>query len=309
MRRIAAGLIFATALLGSSASNSTGSFPGSNVTPSIDGRSHVLKLNSLVIPASPATGLFLKARIDGGPTLRLLLDSGAQNIVLSKRAAAKSGYSGGAELDLVGAGESTSVARMATAGSVAIGDLEFHDCALIIVDHKLLDGIDGVIPLSLFSNFLVRLDIPGKSLQLQPFPADSRIEAGDAHQARSSNDLLFIKGVLNDSSEGYVLLDTGALYNAISERTARALRLPRLFSSPLPVQGGTGTLDARMYSAEVRFRFGSQVLQASEVLVLPLDQMERYHRLEVAGVLGFPALRDSVLCIDYRTGLVSIAEK
>jgi predicted aspartyl protease len=310
MRRNSVGIVILIVGMGSAASNPTRNTPQAPVTaPDNEGRSYALKLGSLFIPPSSVTGLFVRARIDGGPALRLLLDSGAQSIVLDKRAAAKSGYSGGSELDLVGVGTSPKVARMAKARTVEVGDLELHDCGLIIVDGKLLDGIDGVIPLSLFSGFLVRLDIPGKTLDLGPYPTDGPPGGLDFSHARASNNLLFIRGFVNDSTEGYFLLDTGAFYNAISERTARALRLPRMFASSVPLQGGAGAVDGKMYSSEVRFRFGSRVLLTTQVVVVPLDQLERYHRMEVEGVLGFPALSESVLSIDYRNGLVRIAEK
>src|SRR3974377_2284778 len=65
-----------------------------------------LGLTSVVNPPSGAMGLILKARVNGGPVLRLLVDSGAQYLVLDRKAARKSGQLSGAELDLVGAGAS-----------------------------------------------------------------------------------------------------------------------------------------------------------------------------------------------------------
>jgi hypothetical protein len=253
--------------------------------------------------------LLLKVRIDNGPVLRLLLDSGAQFIVLDKAAAARSGHSltGGSELDLIGVGKPKS-ARMAKAGSVRIGDLVFHDCEVIVAEGKLLDGIDGVIPLSLFSGFLVRLDIPGRTLDLRPYPPDGRAE-GDLTQVRASNDLLFLKAVLDDSQEGYILLDTGAFFSAISEDTARALKYPRLSASPVPLQGGVGATEGRMLSSGVRFRFGARLVEASPVVVVSLDELQLHHRMEVAGIVGYPALRGSILTINYRDGLVGIAGK
>ena len=198
---------------------------------------------------------------------------------------------------------------MVQAGTVAVGDLVFHNCPLIIADGKLLDGIDGVIPLSLFAGFLVHLDIPGRTLELRPYPPGGSVEdAGLAH-VRASNDLLFIKATLNDSREGYVLLDTGASFNVISEGTARALKYPRLFGSAVPLRSGTGAIEGTAFPMEVRFRFGSRVVAANPVVVVGLSQFEQYHQMEVAGILGYPALRESVLTINYRDGLVGIDRK
>jgi hypothetical protein len=253
--------------------------------------------------------LLLKVRIDSGPVLRLLLDSGAQFIVLDKAAAAKSGHTGGSELDLIGVGKQPKSARMAKARSVRVGDLVFRDCELVIAEGKLLDGIDGVIPLSLFSGFLLRLDIPGRTLDLRPYPAGGGVEDTDLTPVRASNDLLFLKAVLNDSHEGYILLDTGAFFSAISENTARTLKYPRLLASPIPLHGGVGATEGRMLSSGLRLRFGSRLVEANPVVVVSLDELQLHHRMEVAGIVGYPALRESILTINYRDGLVGIGGK
>jgi hypothetical protein len=140
-------------------------------------RHYSLRLNSLLIPQSePAgwsqeAGLFLKARIDGGPVIRLLLDSGAKNIVLDKRTAALLGRSSGSAFEVVGFGSDARAAKRVAGGSVTIGDLTLRDCEVLTVDGKLIEGIDGVIPLALFADFLVRLDLPRKTLELDPYPA------------------------------------------------------------------------------------------------------------------------------------------
>ena len=312
MRRGGLALIFAIIRVGLGASDSTGRTPNDLVTPPESAgrfQSHTFKLGSFVIPPSSPAGLLLKVRIDSGPGLRLLLDSGAQFIVLDKAAAVKSGLTGGSELDLIGVGKPPKPARMVKAGRVRIGDLVFHDCDAIVADGKLLDGIDGVIPLSLFAGFLVRLDIPGKTLDLRPYPPDGWVDGADLTHVRASNDLLFLKAVLNDSHEGYILLDTGAFFSAISESTARALKYPRLFASSVPLQGGAGVTEGRILSSGVRFRFGSRLVEASPVVVVSLDELQLHHRMEVAGIVGYPALRESILTINYRDGLVGIGGK
>jgi hypothetical protein len=305
MQRSRFGLIFVLVGLGVAASGPTRSVPQGGARD----QSHTLKLTSFAIPSGAPLGLLLKVRIDNGPVLRLLLDSGAESIVLDKNAAAKSGYTGGSEFDLVGMGRSPRAAGMAKAGTVTVGDLVFQDCRLIIAGGKVLDGVDGVIPLSLFAGFLMRLDLPGKTLDLVPYPPAGSIEFGQLSPVRAHNALLFIKGVLNDSREGYVLLDTGASYNVISESTARALKYPPSFASSVRLQSGAGAIEGSMYPTEVRFRFGSRVLAANPVMVVGLNQFEQYNQIEVAGILGYPALRESILTINYRDALVGIDRK
>lgn len=107
--------------------------------------------------------MMVQARINSGPMLRLPLDSGTQYVVLDRSAAVKSGCAGGKDLDLVGAGgSSTAVVKMLRAESVPIADLAMHDVPLLVKEQRFPDGIQGAMPLSIFAEFLIRLDVPGK---------------------------------------------------------------------------------------------------------------------------------------------------
>jgi hypothetical protein len=277
-------------------------------------RHYSLKLNPLVIPESQSagwsqkSGLFLKARIDGGPVIRLLLDSGARNIVLDKRTATLLGRSSGSAYELVGFGSDAKAAKRVASGTVAIGDLILRDCAVLAVDGKLIEGIDGVIPLALFADFLVRLDLPRKTLELDPYPGASPPAVGENAYtpARASNDLLFLPGSLNESQAGYVLLDTGAAWNAVASTTARVYRM---LASRLSLIGAGGDTDGYLLPPGVRFRFGSRVVAADPAVVVDLSALASHHRFAIAGVLGYPALRRSILTIDYRDTLVRIDGK
>jgi hypothetical protein len=143
-------------------------------------RHYSLRLNALVLPqprpdgyaASQESGLFLKVRFDGGRPLRMLLDSGAQDIVLDKRAAAALGRSGGVPWELVGLGPAATSAKRVASATLAMGDLVLSGCRILVAATRLAEGIDGVIPLAVFADFLVRLDASRKTLELDPYPAE-----------------------------------------------------------------------------------------------------------------------------------------
>src|SRR5262249_9114318 len=149
---------------------------------------HRLKLNPFLVPPTRLVGVTVKARINGGPPLRLVLDSGASTITLDARAAAKSNCIGGIDLGLVAAArQAPAGVKQVQAARVEIGTLVLRDLPLLISEKHLGDGIQGVLPLSVFSPFLIRLDLPRKTLDLLPYPAS--IE-GDNLQVLSSNNLL-----------------------------------------------------------------------------------------------------------------------
>jgi predicted aspartyl protease len=265
-----------------------------------------LKLGPFVTPPARTVGLIVKTRINGGPPLRLLLDSGANYIVLERRAAVKSGCVGGADLDLIAAGAAPATAvKQLKADSVTIGDLTLRNVPVLVTGHALGQGIHGVIPLSLFAGFLIRLDIPDKSLDLLPYPPE-RADTTGSLKALTSNRLLFVKGTINETREGYLLLDTGASYTAISRNVARQLNLPEAFAPKVPLQGGIAELDAPVLHNSVRLRVGTQEFTTPAVVAVDLSTTSRYHNLEVTGLIGYPALAGSVLLVNYRDGSVRI---
>jgi hypothetical protein len=269
-------------------------------------RHYSLKLTSLCTPQSPSIGLLLKGRIDGGPVLRLLLDSGAQQIVLDRRAAANLSASASSALRVVGLGAASKPCARVASGTLQIGDLILRDCDIVIVDGKILEGIDGVIPTSLFAGFLVRLDFPGKSLDLDPYPSETPVQDAGYLPARTEHSLFFLNTVLNGSQPGYVLLDTGATYNAISPAAARVSRNYWNPSSVIPLRGGTGDTEGFPLPPGVRFRCGPRVLSADPAVVVNLSEFASHYPFEVTGVLGYPALRTSIVTMNYRDGLVRI---
>lgn len=268
-----------------------------------------LKLGTLFVPPSQPLGLLIKARIDGGVPLRFLLDSGAGDIVLDKRAAALLKRSAGSGLELVGMGPASGTARRAVPGEVQIGDLVLRDCPVLTVDRKLMEGIDGVIPMSLFSGFLLRLDVPGKSLELDPYPADPPLPGENFAPVRADHRLLFLQAAVNGSQPGYVLLDTGATYNGVSPAAARAWKNYRRQSPDISLSGSSGAIDTFLLPPGMQFRFGSRVLSADPAVVVDLSAMAKHHNFEVSGVMGYPALRRSVVTIDYRDSLVRMDGK
>jgi hypothetical protein len=189
--------------------------------------------------------------------------------------------------------------------TVEIGDLLLRDLPVLISGRTVGEGIQGVLPLSVFSAFLIRLDIPRKTLDLLSYPLASP-GGVDSLPALSSNNLLFVRGTVNDRREGYFLLDTGASYSVLSKTVAHELKISEALAERVPLQAGTTALDAPLVGSDVRFRFGARELGAGSVVAIDLSLSSRYHNLDVAGLLGFPAISGSVVVVNYRDGLVRI---
>jgi len=267
-------------------------------------RAYSLKLTSFVPEPNRNSGVLLQARIDGGPPLHLLLDSGAARITLDARAAARSALSATSESHLVGLGESPSRSvGSGVAGTVEVGQLQFRHCRVDISRGELAEGIDGVIPLSFFGTFFIRLDLPGKVLDLTPYPVGAAQTAGFAPAIPKSG-MLFMRGWLDRALEGCILLDTGASYSTVSQPAARVLGNPTV--SAVGLRGANGSVDGGVLASGIRFLVAGRSLAADPVVALDLEPFSAFNGIETIGVLGYPALRAFVLTVDYRDALVRI---
>lgn len=253
------------------------------------------------IPNRPG-GVLLHACINGGRPLRLVLDSGAEFIVIGAKAARSVGLSAGSEMELVGLGSRP--ARVGRAETVGIGPVSFRNCRVALVHGKVVEGADGVIPLSLFSDFLLRLNLPEKTLGLIPYPRDQD-PAIPSTRGVAKRHLLLVTTVLNGKQSGYVILDTGAFCSAISHEVARTLSGSHIVPD-VRLAAGTGAATGQRVSSAVHFVIAEQDLIPNEIVALDLSNLSRHCGVEVMGVLGFPALTNYVLTIDYHNGRVKI---
>ena len=269
-------------------------------------RGYVLPLSTYAPTPGRVAGVLLSVRVNGGPPLRLLLDTGAADVVLDKKAAERSGLVTSKDLVLVCAGgSSTKTLKAGMAQTVYVGPLTFRNYQVNVAPTKLGDGLDGVIPMSIFRGFLVRLDLPQKSLELDPYPEGPPASTEGFARALPTEDLLFLPATLNESKDGYVLIDTGSSYTAVSRPAARALK--SLFTSAVQIMAADGAFTGEYITPGVRFQIAGRELMANQVVALDLSNMSRYHDIDVAGVLGFPDLRSKVLTVNYRDSLVKIA--
>ncbi len=303
-RRAAATFLAIGMMLGGLRASKGSSAPASDAPPELASpyQPYELKLRPFCpIPNRPA-GVLLHGRINGGRPLRLVLDSGAEFIVIEAKAARAAGVPGSSEMELVGLGNRH--ARVGWAETVEIGPVRFRNCRAAEVAGIVVEGADGVIPLSLFSDFLLRLNLPEKTLGLLPYPRELD-QTVPSTRGVTKRDLLLVAAVLNEKESGHVVLDTAAFCTAISREIAGSLSSPLLVPE-IRIGAGTGTTTGQLVSSAVRFQIAGQELIPNEVVALDLSNLSRHLGMEVVGVLGFPALSPYVLTISYRNASVKI---
>ena len=102
---------------------------------------------------------------------KLEIDTGAGGLVVSRSVAQHAGLKSFSEADVGGIGDQgKKTGYVAFADSIQIGNLEFHDCAVTVLDNSRMMDIDGLIGMDVFSKFLVTLNYPDRKLSLSPLP-------------------------------------------------------------------------------------------------------------------------------------------
>lgn len=102
---------------------------------------------------------------------RLLLDTGAGGILLNRGMAERTGVTKLTETHIAGVGDQGSKpGYLALARSIRIGDLEFKNCPVRVIETRTVLGEDGLIGADVFEHFLVDIDFPYEKLRLLELP-------------------------------------------------------------------------------------------------------------------------------------------
>lgn len=106
-----------------------------------------------------------------GQKSRLLIDTGASGILISRTLAEKAGLTRLSDMDISGIGDRGSQSGyVALATLLKMGQMEFQNCPVHVVDQRSVSGEDGLIGTDVFSGFLVDLDFPKQTLRLTELP-------------------------------------------------------------------------------------------------------------------------------------------
>ena len=280
--------------------------------------------------ASQASGLDVEIN---GKQARLLLDTGSSGILISSKMASLAGLKAAADVRMGGIGDrQDSTAHAAWAESVRIGDMEFRNCPLYVVD-RLPVTADGIIGTDVFSNFLIEIDFPTSTLQLSqlpPHPGETPTKAGlsvgensgessaqsrphyedrdiapEMHsyvQAfRIGHDLL-IPTTIDEKEQKLFLLDTGSFDNTIS--TAAAQEVTKIHRAPrIDVKGMNGDVKKVYVADRVTLDFGHLRQTVPDMVAIDMSKTSRQLGTEVSGSLGMVMLHLLKIRLDYRDAL------
>jgi predicted aspartyl protease len=245
--------------------------------------------------------MVVSARINSSKPVRLVVDTGAKRILLSRSAASKAGLIRSRAVGVFGIGpQATRSAYRANAATISLDGLDLRDVEVDVADHDFPPGVDGLLGTAMFRGYVVRFDSPRRRLDL--LPTSGAAETDSVHSIRHGHFLL-VSTVASGLGHGWFLLDTGSGFSAVEEDMADVDGSLRM-----PVAGISGRTSARALGP-MEFHVAGQRLWDRNAFALDLSEFNRRSGLQIAGMIGFSALRHTVVTIDYRSGRIWIESR
>jgi len=285
-----------------------------------------IKLSPLPYDAKHIRGYSLSVKVNGA-LASLVLDSGAGGILVSSKIAEKAGLSKIADSLVHGVGDAgPAKGYPAFVEKLKIGDLEFENCYVQVIDNRKALEDDGLIGTNVFENYLIDLDFPEGKLrlsQLPSYPNELRAQPSLNSEPNSTSHLhnnwtppefadfekvyrfghmLLLPVGLNKAPAQLFLLDTGAFDNSVSPAAAKeASKISR--DSDIRVKGLIEEVTTGFTSGNMLLTFG-HFQQRGDLVALDMSRISNSVGTEVSGTLGLAMLEHFEIKLDYRDNLV-----
>jgi len=174
----------------------------------------------------------------------IMLDTGASGILVKRGIAEHAGISKITATKVSGIGKKgRRNAYVGVADSIKIGELEFRDCPIEVMESRSVVGEDGLVGADVFEDFLVDIDFPNEKLKLQQLPP----RPGEAEQK------IALKSEEDDSDRDEDMANSDAKQSDAKSAEAR--------NQPSPYSGPQDRYIAPEMQSYTRiFRFGHQLL-------------------------------------------------
>ena len=154
-----------------------------------------------------ATEIVIPVRIDGGPVMHFILDTGGQNILTSE-SAKRLGLHPIGQGTVGGAGAGVIPTSFLTVRSVRIGGAEMRNQPFLVINSSVLSGVDGIVGFELLSRFAARIDYRTNTLTLSSSLPASWVAGVDPTPFVFRSRAPQIAGSI-DAFSGPLMIDTG----------------------------------------------------------------------------------------------------
>lgn len=271
-----------------------------------------------------------------GKRKRLEIDSGASGLLLSRSVAKSAGLVPEVETKTGGVGDQGPTGTFVThVDDIRIGGMEFKNCMVRVLEKSSVLDVDGLIGPDVFRDFLVTLDIPGREVRIGPLPrrpddegaqpaslrtSDDEATLSQADRAKDryiapemktwwpvfrSNHFLIVPTAIGNAPLKLFVMDTGASRGMITPAAAREVTHVS-GDSDMRVRGLSGEVNNVLVADQVKIAFAGVSQVISGMSSYDSGMLTQLSGVEIAGLIGFPTLRELVISIDYRDNLVHL---
>ena len=206
----------------------------------------------------------------------------------------------------------------AFADSISIGGVEYHDCAVQVLDGSYWNDADGSISMTLFSDYLVTLDYPSEKLILGPLPAKPgvTIKSGvdDGYIApemkdytsfyRSGSDLM-LPGSVNGKRTMLFVVHTAIGNSALSPAAAHEIVTGHR-ESKYEIRGINNNFDHTFTAGNVSLAFANLTQNIKLIPTFDTSAFSNDTGMDISGLIGNATLHGLTMHIDYRDGLMKM---
>ncbi len=255
--------------------------------------------------------LVVKANIDGGKKIPLLVDTGAGGLTLKNK---KWDPQIKTDLLLFGIGK-----KPVTKGTKAVftqfnsGRFNIKNPVASISEEMTTDGIDGVVGTAFFSQgntMLVPMKSGHKFTLFNVHSDSSKYIAEKKFREKTEipfllvGNMMMIKAKIRNSPELDFLLDTGGYRTIISALAAKQYThinypLSRSMKNTTPLTGVGGRMEDVLIAENVSIEAGPLKKEFNMISVVNLAEGSESMEMEMGGILGRDMLKGYTMLIDY----------
>jgi predicted aspartyl protease len=268
---------------------------------------------------------FAEVMINGQGPYRFLVDTGATQTVLSEKVSATLGLKKIATNLMYGVGgEGKLESSVYRADSLKIGDVTVRNVPVGTLSNPLLALVmDGILGPSLLSDFVITIDYPSSQIELSrntlPSPSGrgwpegpgEAIGTGAVVPVWCFSGLLLTGVEVNDKYKGNFLIDTGADVTLLAYSMANNLGVTKDTpgaSLNIPIGGIGGLDDGVLVVQSVNLKTPFESKHFDTMMAIELRAMSSLIQTELSGVLGYDALKDYRVTLDYQKAEVRLSK-
>ena len=190
---------------------------------------------------------------------------------------------------------------VAYADTISIGNLEFHDCTVQVMEGNYWSDADGSFSMNMLSGLLITLDYPNYRFSLSPLPQVSELQ--DYTQVYRTGTDLILPVIVNTKIPKLFVIDSAMAYSMLSSEASHEIAEGHK-DIKYEVRDTSGQVDTRFSAGDVSLTFAKMTQYVTHIPSFDTSRFSRDAGMAISGFIGDATLRSVVLHIDYRDGLV-----